>query len=218
MKVADEVWVSTALLHAENPEKADFAVEEIKARARQERWPIRPGFNVHASYHCIANKSANPANHRMLYEDSRGRKRLYREGDPCHVERQSGKVRPNKLDLPDQYQDLIDWYDSVYSRQSRPGGSKASSEASTAHIFQPETLPFPLPSAAYVTSAGTFVIPQELREELGIREGTRLGIYRDKDRLVLQPITKEFIRNLVGCAKGKTSLVEARERAHRAEK
>jgi bifunctional DNA-binding transcriptional regulator/antitoxin component of YhaV-PrlF toxin-antitoxin module len=218
MKVADEVWVSTALLHTENPERADFAVEEIKTRARQEKWTIRPGFNVHASYHCVANKSANPANHRMLYEDSRGRKRLYRAGDPCHSERQDGKVRPNKPDLPVQYQNLIDWYDSVYSRQSKPNGSGASSAASAIRGSEPEMLPLPGSSSAYVSSAGAFVIPEDLRRELGIREGMRLGIYREKDRLVLQPITKEFIRSLVGCAKGETSLVEAREREHRTEK
>src|SRR5438045_9749998 len=134
MKVADEVWVSTALLHRENPDRADFAVEEIKARARQEKWPIRPGFNVHASYHCLANKPANPATHRMLYEDFRGRKRLYRQEDPCHLERQDGKLRPNKPDLPAQYQNLIDWYDSVYSRQSRPKGPEESSGISAIQL------------------------------------------------------------------------------------
>ncbi len=74
------------------------------------------------------------------------------------------------------------------------------------------------PGTAYVGATGAFVIPEDLRRELGIREGTRLGIYREKDRLVLQPITTEFIRSLVGYAKGETSLVEAREREHRAER
>ncbi len=109
MKVADEVWTSVALLHQEHPERADFTVEEIKARARQENWAIRPGFNVHASYHCLANKPANPANHRMLYEDSRGRKRLYRPGDPYHSDRKNGKIHPEKQDLLPAYQSLVDW-------------------------------------------------------------------------------------------------------------
>src|ERR1035438_9457441 len=97
----------------------DFSVGEIKTRARRENWPIRPGFNVHASYHCLANKPANPANHRMLYEDSRGRKRLYRPGDPCHSERENGKIHPNKQDLLPAYQSLIEWYDAVYSRRAQ---------------------------------------------------------------------------------------------------
>jgi AbrB family looped-hinge helix DNA binding protein len=214
MKVADEVWVSTALLHAENPGRADFAVEEIKARARQEKWQIRPGFSVHASYHCLANKPANPANHRMLFEDSRGRKRLFRQGDACHSDRQAGKARPNKQDLPVQYQNLVDWYDSVYSRRSRPNESGGSSAPLAIPRSESATL-LAAPGTAYVSAAGAFVIPEDLRKELGIQEGTRLGIFREKDRLVLQPITKEFIRSLVGCAKGETSLVEAREREHR---
>ena len=217
MKVADEVWVSTALLHAENPGRADFAVEEIKARARQEKWQIRPGFGVHASYHCLANKPANPANHRMLFEDSRGRKRLFRQGDACHSDRHAGKARPNRQDLPLQYQKLVDWYDSVYSRQSRPNEPGGSSTPLAIPRSASATLPL-APGTAYVSAAGAFVIPENLRNELGIKEGTRLGVYREEDRLVLQPITKEFIRSLVGCAKGEDSLVEAREREHRIEK
>ena len=116
MKVADEVWTSVALLHKENPERADFTVEEIKARAQRENWPIRPGFTVHASYHCLANKPANPANHRMLYEDSRGRKKLYRPGDPCHSERENGKIHPDKQDLLPAYQSLVDWYEASDSK------------------------------------------------------------------------------------------------------
>jgi AbrB family looped-hinge helix DNA binding protein len=62
------------------------------------------------------------------------------------------------------------------------------------------------------------VIPSDLRRELGIEEGTRISIYREHDRLVLVPITDAFIHSLVGCLKGKDSLVEAREREHRIEK
>lgn len=32
------------------------------------------------------------------------------------------------------------------------------------------------------------VIPKELREELGIREGTRLKVWKDKNRLVYMPV------------------------------
>ncbi|MCS4537816.1 MAG: AbrB/MazE/SpoVT family DNA-binding domain-containing protein [Thaumarchaeota archaeon] len=31
------------------------------------------------------------------------------------------------------------------------------------------------------------VIPKELREELGIKEGTKLKVWKDKKRLVYQP-------------------------------
>ncbi len=69
-----------------------------------------------------------------------------------------------------------------------------------------------------VSSKGQIVIPAALREELGIQAGTRLAIQRENNRLVLQPITEGFIHSLRGCLKGKTSLVEAREREHRIEK
>jgi len=44
-KVADEVWVATALLHRAHPEAADFTVEEIVERARKEglHKPLRRG-------------------------------------------------------------------------------------------------------------------------------------------------------------------------------
>jgi bifunctional DNA-binding transcriptional regulator/antitoxin component of YhaV-PrlF toxin-antitoxin module len=223
MKVADEVWTSVALLHRENPERTDFSVEEIKARARRENWPIRPGFSVHASYHCLANKPANPANHRMLYEDSRGRKRLYRPDDPCHSERENGKIHPDKQDLLPAYQPLVDWYDSIYSKQSP---SAPPTPVNLPHQFPPYAsaansdfadLGEMRSESAFVGRGGTVVLPQYLQQELNLTEGSCLSIYRQKDRLVLLPITEEFIRSLRGSLKG-YSLLEDREREHRSEK
>jgi bifunctional DNA-binding transcriptional regulator/antitoxin component of YhaV-PrlF toxin-antitoxin module len=223
VKVADEVWTSVALLHKENPERIDFSVDEIKARARRENWPIRPGFNVHASYHCLANKPANPANHRMLYEDARGRKRLYRPGDPCHSERENGKIRPNKQDLPATYHSLVDWYDATYSKQP------------TIISPTPVTVPHQFPhdantanadfsgldevrsQTAFIGPGGTVVLPHYLQQQLNLKEGSCLSIYRDEDRLVLLPITDEFICKLRGSLSG-YSLLEDREREHRIEK
>jgi AbrB family looped-hinge helix DNA binding protein len=230
MKVADEVWTSVALLHKENPERADFSVEEIKARAKRENWLIRPGFYVHASYHCLANKPANPANHRLLYENSRGRKRLYRLGDPVHPERQSGRTRPEKTDLLPAYRSLVDWYDQNYSKQDPvPSGSLEGTPANVTvpHRFPPERNAANWPFAGveemqsgtvFVGAEGTIVLPERLRQELGIKEGSCLSVYRENDRLVVQPITEEFISSLVGCCKGDYSLLEDREREHRKEK
>ncbi len=71
---------------------------------------------------------------------------------------------------------------------------------------------------AVVSSKGQIVIPAAFRGKLGIRAGTRLAIQREENHLIVQPVTEEFIRSLVGCCKGETSLVEAREREHRLEK
>lgn len=225
MKVADEVWTSVALLHRENPDRTDFAVEEIKTRARRENWPIRPGFNVHASYHCLANKPANPANHRMLYEDARGRKRLYRPCDPCHAERQSGKIHPDKRDLLPAYRPLVDWYEDVYSKQSP--SPAFSSGATVQHRFPSDTTAGTdafagyeemRSTTAFVGPGGTVVLPDLLLAELGLKEGSCLSIFRDKDHVVLLPITDAFIRSLRGSLKGDYSLLEDREREHRIEK
>ena len=62
------------------------------------------------------------------------------------------------------------------------------------------------------------VLPQYLQDELGLKEGSCLSIYREKDRVVILPITEEFIRSLRGSLKGDFSLAEDREREHRIEK
>ena len=69
-----------------------------------------------------------------------------------------------------------------------------------------------------VSSKGQVVIPASLREKLGIKPGTRVAVQHEDNHLLLQPITEEYIRSLVGCCKGETSLLEAREREHRLEK
>lgn len=69
-----------------------------------------------------------------------------------------------------------------------------------------------------VSSKGQIVIPSALRDKLGIEVGTRIAIHQEEDRLVLQPITGDYIDGLLGSCKGKDSLVQARERDHRIEK
>ena len=112
VKIADEVWVATALLHREQPNQADFSIEEIVERAKREAvtGPIRPGLYVHVVQHCIANRSANPARYRMLFETGPGRRRLFRKGDAYHPARAGAKVTPNPEDLPESYRSLLSWY------------------------------------------------------------------------------------------------------------
>lgn len=228
-KIADAIWTATALLHSENPEATDFSVQEIVGRAVGENLVggFKAGLQPHASWHCVANKAPNPGRYRILFETSRGRRRLFREGDSSHPDRQSGKIHPRRQDLPQQYQPLLDWYDAVYSKQPPPEKTALSEEASTRSRQSSvnDTLPSPnfgddrfASAVALVGSAGAVVIPANLREELGIEEGTRLGIWREHDHLVLQPVTPDYIRSLRGCCKGNDSLVEAREREHRMEK
>ena len=113
LKVADEVWIATVLLHREHPDDPDFTVEEIVQRAQQEgiSKPLRPGVYVHAVQHCVANRPPNPGRYRMLFETAPGRRRLFRRGDSYHPEREGGKIIPEREDMPRHYEGLIAWYE-----------------------------------------------------------------------------------------------------------
>lgn len=113
LKVADEVWIATALLHREHPDLADFSIEEIVARAQRENLhgSLRPGVYVHVVQHCVANRPPNPGRYRMLYETTEGRRRLFRKGDAEHTDRRGAKSTPARDDLPHAYCVLLTWYE-----------------------------------------------------------------------------------------------------------
>ncbi len=52
------------------------------------------------------------------------------------------------------------------------------------------------------TTKGQIVIPAGLRKKYGIKDGTRIHILDDGERIILQPITHEYIRSLRGSLKG----------------
>jgi hypothetical protein len=113
MKVADEVWIATVLLHREHPDDPDFTVDQIVQRAKREgiSKPFRPGVYVHAVQHCVANRPPNPGRYRMLFESAPGRRRLFRKGDSYHPEREGGKIIPEREDMPYGYEGLVAWYE-----------------------------------------------------------------------------------------------------------
>ncbi len=230
MTIADSIWIATALLHRGNTTAPDFSVHEIIDKVTGERLipAYRPGLPVYVSKHCVANKPPNPVRDRILVETARGRRRLFREGDPFHPNRQGAKTCPNRAELPAEYQALLDWYDDIYSKQSTPPVTPSTQASADAAVpEQSPTEPWSSAFAAldelqsepvFVGANGTLALPERLRRKLGIQQGSCLSVYREKDRLILQPITEEFIRSLRGCCKGEGSLVEAREREHRTEK
>jgi hypothetical protein len=116
LRLADEVWIITALLHRDNPDREDFSVEEIRDRAHDEHLTesLRPGFNVHVIEHCVANRAPNSGRYRMLIETAKGRRRLFRKGDPYHPAREGSKIVPEPEELSTQYRYLLDWYRNVY--------------------------------------------------------------------------------------------------------
>ncbi len=119
IRVADEVWIVAASLHRDHPNRADFTIGEIMARAESENVtgakPLRPGVKVHAYLHCVANRPPNPGRYRMLVETEDGRRRLFRPGDPCHPLRTAGKDMPRRHEIPIRFHGLIDWYVAEYA-------------------------------------------------------------------------------------------------------
>jgi hypothetical protein len=144
LKVADEVWIAAALLHREWPDCLDFSTDEIVERARREglHEPFRPSVYVHVVQHCVANRPPNPGRYRMLFETSRGRRRLFRNGDAYHPDRESGKTTPDRGDLPQQYEGLADWYND-WSRNSRTDSDESDPllrlRGTGAHLWADET-------------------------------------------------------------------------------
>ena len=60
-----------------------------------------------------------------------------------------------------------------------------------------------------VSTKGQLVIPTELREQLGIRPGTRVAMVRDGNRIILEPVNEEYIQSLKGSLAGGPSMTEA---------
>ena len=126
IKVADEVWVVTALLHREQPNQPDFSIEEIIQRAQEESLceNFRKGLYVHVVQHCVANRAPNPGRYRMLYETVRGRRRLFRKGDSYHPAREGAKIMPEIENVPPQYRNLVAWYRDWSAATSERTGAK----------------------------------------------------------------------------------------------
>jgi len=114
IKVADEVWLATALLHRENPSRADFTLNEIVDRVEKERIvdELRPGVYVHAALHCVANRPPNPGRYRMLYETRPKYRRLFRLGDNYDPQREGSKITPDPDRIPPSYTSLLNWYEN----------------------------------------------------------------------------------------------------------
>ena len=60
-----------------------------------------------------------------------------------------------------------------------------------------------------VTTKGQLVIPSKLRRKYSIKEGTQVAFIEQENRLVLQPLTAEFIHSLRGSLRGEPSALKA---------
>jgi AbrB family looped-hinge helix DNA binding protein len=65
--------------------------------------------------------------------------------------------------------------------------------------------------SAYVTSKGQLVVPSRIRRLFGIKPGTRINFVEEGDRIIFQPVTREYIRSFRGMFKlkpGEKSVVQ----------
>jgi len=135
---ATEVFIATALLHREQPERPDFMIQEIVSRAARENiaGETRSGVSVHASQHCVANRASNPSKHRMLFATGKHTRRLFLPGDEAH-EGRTGKIFPDPEELPSRYLPLLEWARRRFeqgpgqrgSGVRRPSGSSGPSQS-----------------------------------------------------------------------------------------
>jgi len=58
---------------------------------------------------------------------------------------------------------------------------------------------------SYMTVKGQLVIPARIRRKLGMKEGTRVQVEVDEQahRIILTPVTRDYIQNLRGKYKGR---------------
>lgn len=116
-RAADEIWIATALLHRQHPDRSDFSVGEIVTRAKAENVvdrQLHDELREHAIQHCVVNNAYDPGRYRMLFRTSKGRRRLFRPEDPFDLGRNLGRFTPRKDEIPPNYRELIDWYWNEY--------------------------------------------------------------------------------------------------------
>lgn len=123
IKVANQAWIAAALLHRSHPERPDFSVYEIRKQAEEEFGPIRPGVYQHIVNHGLAQATPAPARLRLFTETARGRRRLFRPGDKENPGRKGGKTHPDARELPEKYQNLVDWYEKRYLNTAGSGSN-----------------------------------------------------------------------------------------------
>ena len=76
-------------------------------------------------------------------------------------------------------------------------------------------------NTAYVTTKGQLVVPSRIRRRFGIKPGTRVNFVEEGDRIIFQPVTREYIRSFRGMFKlkpGEKSAVQEHLDERRAER
>ena len=115
IRVADEAWIALAQLIRSSTPESSYAAGAILDQVRRNGLhpEHRPGVSVHISHHNVANVRPSSVRNRMFFRLPDGSYRLYRPGDPAHLDRK-GKTHPRREEIPVEHHSLIDWYESEY--------------------------------------------------------------------------------------------------------
>jgi len=75
-------------------------------------------------------------------------------------------------------------------------------------------------NSSTVTSKGQMVIPARIRRIFGIKAGTRINFVEESGRIILEPVTREYIHSFRGMFKkpGEKSVVQEHLAERRAER
>ena len=116
LQAADACWVALALLHRGNPGRKSFAPEEILEAAQRLEAAHPPAELLqYINAYNVANLPLSGAGYRMFTRLQDGSLRLQRPGDAVEPFRK-GKTKPESADLPEEYRDLLRWYDDEYNQ------------------------------------------------------------------------------------------------------
>jgi len=76
-------------------------------------------------------------------------------------------------------------------------------------------------NSAKITAKGRLTVPSRIRRRFGIKPGTRVNFVEEGDRIIFQPVTREYISSFRGIFKlkpGEKSVVQELLEERRAEK
>jgi hypothetical protein len=118
LTVADAVWIAAALLHHSTQSEGPFSTEDIAAAVQNRHLTNGAPKSIwqHVNQHCVANRKPQPNRACMLFAVGQGNRRLFRDSDRPHPEREGGRTHPAWDKLPPQYAFLQHWYETKWNK------------------------------------------------------------------------------------------------------
>ena len=168
---ANGVWIATALLHKENPDRQSFQTQEIIQKVKDLGLlnATEATLSVHVSHHCVASSKASPDTHRKLTRVQNGWYRLFKPGDSFHPSRERGRIEPLTEMVPTEHRHLLDWFKNEYCKNEEiTNSSEILTEAMFARVEQ-----------------NSVELPNEVVSALELQEGDFVGfMIRGKEVLL----------------------------------